>query len=76
MIAIDLGTSCARAGVCRGGRVEIIATVPSYVAFTGNGDVLIGEAAKNQAAANPINTIFSEFRISYIYCNCNRIRFN
>ncbi|KAJ3683966.1 hypothetical protein LUZ61_013130 [Rhynchospora tenuis] len=63
MIAIDLGTSCARASVCRGGRVEIIATVPSYVAFTSNGDVLIGEAAKNQAAANPVNTIFNASRL-------------
>jgi molecular chaperone DnaK (HSP70) len=46
-------------------RVEIIAndqgnrTTPSYVAFT-DSERLIGDAAKNQVAMNPINTVFGE----------------
>ena len=47
------------------GKVEIIAndqgnrTTPSYVAFTEN-ERLIGDAAKNQVALNPTNTVFGE----------------
>lgn len=51
------------------GRVEIIANdqgnriTPSYVAFTENNERLVGDSAKNQAPANPINTIFDAKRL-------------
>jgi heat shock protein 5 len=56
-------------GVFKNGRVEIIANdqgnriTPSYVAFTAEGDRLIGDAAKNQLTTNPENTIFDVKRL-------------
>ena len=55
-------------GVWQHDRVEIIAneqgnrTTPSYVAF-GDTERLVGDAAKNQAAMNPINTVFDAKRL-------------
>ena len=65
IIGIDLGTTNSCVAVMEGGQPVVIAnaegfrTTPSIVAFTKNGDRLIGEPAKRQAVTNPDNTVFS-----------------
>jgi len=69
VIGIDLGTTYSCVGVFKHGKVEIIANdqgnriTPSYVAWTTEGDRLIGDSAKNQATINPENTVFDVKRL-------------
>nr|AQP31332.1 heat shock protein cognate 70-3 [Laodelphax striatellus] len=68
VIGIDLGTTYSCVGVMKKGKVEILVNdqgnriTPSYVAFTEE-ERLVGDSAKNQAAANPTNTIFDIKRL-------------
>ena len=67
-VGIDLGTTYSCVAVWQNDRVEVIAndqgnrTTPSYVGFTDT-ERLIGDAAKNQVAMNPHNTVFDAKRL-------------
>ena len=69
IIGIDLGTTNSCMAVLEAGESIVIAnsegarTTPSIVAFTKNGDTLVGQAAKRQAVTNPKNTVFSAKRL-------------
>lgn len=71
-IGIYLGTTYSCVGLWQNHRVEIIVngqenrTTPSYVAFTDN-ERLVGDAAKNQIARNPINPIFGNPQIYLLF---------
>ncbi|MGL4563549.1 MAG: molecular chaperone DnaK [Brevinema sp.] len=68
IIGIDLGTTNSVVSVIENGKPVVIAnqegarTMPSIVAFTEKGDVLVGAPAKNQMVTNPENTIYSAKR--------------
>ncbi len=65
IIGIDLGTTNSVVAVMEGNEPKVIVneegslTTPSVVAFTKDGEILVGQVAKRQAIANPENTIFS-----------------
>ena len=67
-VGIDLGTTFSCVGVWQNDRVEIIANdqgnrvTPSYVAFIDT-ERLLGDAARNQVAMNPENTLFDAKRL-------------
>lgn len=69
IIGIDLGTSNSCMAVMEAGDAKVIPnaegvrTTPSIVAFSKNGERLVGQAAKRQAVTNPENTIFSAKRL-------------
>src|SRR4051812_17588576 len=65
IIGIDLGTTNSCVAVMEGGDVKVIAneeggrTTPSVVAFTKEGEKLVGQVAKRQAITNAENTVYS-----------------
>ncbi|WP_018869987.1 MULTISPECIES: molecular chaperone DnaK [unclassified Thioalkalivibrio] len=69
MIGIDLGTTNSCVAVMEGDQAKVIEnaegarTTPSIVAFSEDGEVLVGQAAKRQAVTNPHNTIFAAKRL-------------
>ena len=69
VIGIDLGTTNSCVAVMDGGTSKVIEnsegarTTPSIVAFTKDGERLIGQPAKRQAVTNPDNTIFAVKRL-------------
>lgn len=71
VIGIDLGTTNSCVAVMEGGEPTVIAntegarTTPSVVAFTKDGDRIVGAVAKRQAITNPQNTVFSIKRFMF-----------
>ncbi|MGE0369927.1 MAG: Hsp70 family protein, partial [Candidatus Dadabacteria bacterium] len=69
IIGIDLGTTNSVVAIVEGGEPKVIIneegarTTPSVVAFTKDGEILVGGPAKRQAVVNPENTIFSVKRL-------------
>ncbi len=69
VIGIDLGTTNSCVAVMEGGKTRVIEnsegdrTTPSIVAFTKDGEVLVGQPAKRQAVTNPQNTLFAIKRL-------------
>src|ERR1700677_5079273 len=65
IIGIDLGTTNSCVAIMEGGEPKVLVneegarTTPSVVAFTKDGERLVGQIAKRQAVTNPQNTIFS-----------------
>ena len=69
IIGIDLGTTNSCVAVMEGDKTRVIEnsegdrTTPSVVAFTNDGEVLVGQSAKRQAVTNPANTLFAIKRL-------------
>jgi len=69
IIGIDLGTTNSCVAVMEGDKVKVIEnaegdrTTPSIVAFSSDGEVLVGQSAKRQAVTNPKNTLFAIKRL-------------
>ena len=65
ILGIDLGTTNSCMAVMDGGQATVLEnsegarTTPSIVAFTKNGERIVGQAAKRQAVTNPKSTIYS-----------------
>jgi len=69
IIGIDLGTTNSCVSVLEGGKARVIEnaeggrTTPSIVAYTEDGEILVGQSAKRQAVTNPQNTLFAVKRL-------------
>ncbi|MCG3142978.1 MAG: Chaperone protein DnaK [Gammaproteobacteria bacterium] len=69
IIGIDLGTTNSCVAILEGGKPKVIEnsegarTTPSIVAYTNDGEVLVGQSAKRQAVTNPKNTLFAVKRL-------------
>src|SRR6202158_6369516 len=69
IIGIDLGTTNSCVAVMEGGKPKVIEnsegsrTTPSVVAYTDDGEILVGASAKRQAVTNAMNTIYAVRRL-------------
>ena len=69
VIGIDLGTTNSCVAIMEGGKVRVIEnsegdrTTPSIVAYTKDGEILVGQSAKRQAVTNPHNTLYAIKRL-------------
>jgi molecular chaperone DnaK len=69
IIGIDLGTTNSCVAVMDGGQVKVLEnaegdrTTPSIIAYTQDGEILVGQPAKRQAVTNPQNTLFAIKRL-------------
>src|SRR5687768_13153633 len=69
VIGIDLGTTNSCVAIMEGGKPRVIEnsegdrTTPSIVAFTDDGEILVGQSAKRQAVTNPQNTLYAVKRL-------------
>ncbi|MFZ5537780.1 MAG: Hsp70 family protein, partial [Pseudomonadota bacterium] len=69
IIGIDLGTTNSCVAIIEGGQPKVIEnsegarTTPSVVAFTKDGEVIVGQPAKRQAVTNPQNTLYAVKRL-------------
>ncbi len=69
IIGIDLGTTNSCVSIMEGGKSKVIEnaegdrTTPSIVAFTNDGEILVGQSAKRQAVTNPHNTLYAVKRL-------------
>ena len=68
-VGIDLGTTNSCVSILEGGKARVIEnaeggrTTPSVVAYTDDGEILVGQSAKRQAVTNPTNTLFAVKRL-------------
>ena len=69
IIGIDLGTTNSCVAVLEGGKARVIEnsegdrTTPSIVAYTQDGEILVGQSAKRQSVTNPNNTLYAVKRL-------------
>ncbi|MEY3660322.1 MAG: hypothetical protein RLZZ169_1147, partial [Pseudomonadota bacterium] len=69
IIGIDLGTTNSCVAILEGGKAKVIEnsegdrTTPSIIAYTEDGEILVGQPAKRQAVTNPKNTLFAVKRL-------------
>ncbi len=69
IIGIDLGTTNSCVAIMEGGKAKVIEnaegdrTTPSIIAYTEDGEILVGQPAKRQAVTNPHNTLFAVKRL-------------
>ncbi|MCH8499117.1 MAG: molecular chaperone DnaK [Marinobacter sp.] len=69
IIGIDLGTTNSCVAIMDGDKVKVIEnaegdrTTPSIIAYTDDGEILVGQSAKRQAVTNPTNTLFAIKRL-------------
>src|SRR3990170_5486757 len=69
IIGIDLGTTNSCVAIMEGGKAKVIEnsegdrTTPSIIAYTEEGEILVGQSAKRQAVTNPHNTLYAVKRL-------------